>query len=562
MAEDVLTTINTRTTPQSQKARPEQVRNAAGGFSFEVGDVERLRRFLLLGTEGGTYYTSAADLTKDNAQVVLRMAASAPMDLVREIVDISVAGRAPRPNTAIFALAMAASPSVCGDADARKAALAAVPQVCRTGTHLFLFTKYVQQFRGWGPGLAKAVAAWYTAKSVDKLAYQLVKYRQREGETQTDVLRRSHPVTADPARRMALNWAVGKGLNDYPERARSLTPDELKAGERTPVRPKLLRAEELPAEVAIIADFEDAQAATKVSEWVTIIGRGHGLSWEMLPDAAVKEAAVWEALLHQGVPQTALIRQLPRLTNLGLCVGETGKLIRAQLNDLDRLKRGRVHPINILVAQRTYAQGHGARGHQTWTPVPQISDALNDAFYTSYGAVEPAGVRTLAGLDVSGSMSYGQISGLPLQPREVCGALALVLANTEPEVTHVGFTTNAWGLDISPRRRLDDVLRYLAQQPSGGTDCSLPMLWALQNKVAVDTFMVYTDGESWYGRIHPFQALEQYRQTMGIPAKLVAVAMTPTHTSIRRPDDAGTLDCVGFDTSVPQLASDFSAGRV
>lgn len=562
MSEDVLTTIGTRRTPAAEKARPDQVKNEAGGHVFKVGDRERLRRFLLLGTEGGTFYVGAKDHTRDNAQVVLRMAATEPMELVRQIVDISVSGRSPRPNTAIFALAMAASPSVCNDPEARKAALDAVQKVCRTGTHLFLFTKYVEQFRGWGPALVKAVAAWYTSKDVDKLAYQLVKYRQREGEAQKDALRRSHPATSDPARRIALNWAVGKGLNDYPERVRSYTQAELKAGQRLAARPKLLRAEELPDEVAIIADFEDAQAATTVPQWTEIIGRGHGLSWEMLPDAAVTQPAVWEALLHQGVPQTALIKQLPRLTNLGLCTGATGKLIVAQLQDPVKLKRGRVHPINMLVAQRTYTQGQGARGHLTWTPVPNISSALGKAFYAAYGAIEPSGVRTLVGCDVSGSMSYGNINGLPLQAREVCGALALVLANTEPEVTHVGFTTSAWGLDISGDRRLDDVLEYLRKQPSGGTDCSLPMQWATKYKVQVDAFHILTDGQSWCGSMHPFQALEQYRQTMGIPAKLIAVAMTASGTSINAPDDPGTLDVVGFDTSVPQLGADFAAGRV
>ena len=147
---------------------------------------------------------------------------------------------------------------------------------------------------------------------------------------------------------------------------------------------------------------------------------------------------------------------------------------------------------------------------------------------------------------------------------EVCGALAVCPRQHRIRcVTHVGFTTGAWGLDISPRRRLDDVLRYLARQPSGSTDCSAPILWALQNNVKVDCFLTLTDGESWAGRIHPFQALEQYRQKTGIPAKLVAVAMTATGTSIRRQDDAASLDVVsGPDTATPQLASDFAAGRV
>lgn len=568
---DALRTITTRQTPQSSKARPEQVKNAAGGYSFQVGDAERLRRFLILGTESGTYYTSEEAHTRDNAAVVMRMAANRPMDLINEIVAVSTAGRAPRVNPAIFALAVACSPTTNSDQQARMYALSQLTQVCRIPTHLFMFVRYVEQFRGWGPAVAKAVGRWYTVNPVDRLAYHLVKFRQRDGDDHVGVLRRAHPKVDEPARRMAINWAVGKGLNDYPFRVRSSTQAEMKAGSRADglpaklaARPKLDRASSVFDELAIIVDFEDAQKATKVAEWVAIVNRGNGLSWEMLPDAAVNEPAVWEALLHseRGVPQQALIKQLPRLSRLGLCDGDTGRLICAQIKDPVRLKKARVHPINLMIAQKTYAQGYGMRGRGEWPVVSNIVDALHDGFPAAYGAVEPANVRVLMGLDVSGSMSFGQINGVPLQPREACGALATVAANTEPDVSYVGFTTGAWRLDISKRRRLDDTLEYLRRQPSGGTDCSLPMRFAIENNMKVDLFVVLTDGESWYGAMHPFQALERYREKSGINARLVSVAMTATGTSISRPDDALTLDVVGFDTSVPQMVADFGAGRL
>jgi len=168
--------VNTRQTPQSEPAAPEQVQNSAGGYTFQVDDVMRLRRFLVLGTDGGTYYVGAGDLTKDNAPVVMDFARNRTAELVAEIVAISTAGRAPRQNPALFALACAAS---LGDEDGRRAALDVLPMVARTGTHLFLFARYVEQFRGWGRGLRRAVGSWYLDKTVDDLAYQAVKYRSR-----------------------------------------------------------------------------------------------------------------------------------------------------------------------------------------------------------------------------------------------------------------------------------------------------------------------------------------------------------------------------------------------
>ncbi len=144
---DPLTQVSTRRTPQSKQADRRQVPNSAGGFGFPVNHGARLHRFLTLGTDGGTYYTSEKDITRENAVIVLDWARNYSGALVEAVTAVSQAGRAPRNNPALFALAAAAS---LGDEAGRRAALDALPLVARTGTHLFLFARYVQQFRGWG----------------------------------------------------------------------------------------------------------------------------------------------------------------------------------------------------------------------------------------------------------------------------------------------------------------------------------------------------------------------------------------------------------------------------
>jgi 60 kDa SS-A/Ro ribonucleoprotein len=159
-------------------------------------------------------------------------------------------------------------------------------------------------------------------------------------------------------------------------------------------------------------------------------------------------------------------------------------------------------------------------------------------------------------------MSWSQTSGLPLTPRDASAALALVTMATEPATEVVGFTTGLTPLAISPRQRLDDVIRTVSNLPFGGTDCAQPMRWARKHRLEFDTFVVYTDNETWAGWIHPHQALARYRRRTGIDARLVVVGMTSTGFSIADPDDAGMLDVAGFDAAVPQLTADFSAGRV
>ena len=145
-----------------------------------------------------------------------------------------------------------------------------------------------------GSDAASAVGRWYTERPVDQLAYQLVKYRQRGGWTHRDMLRLASPsAVVDPGRRMAFNWAAGKGLGDYAEAPVRLTDAALKSGLRSAVR-AAVRADVVPDELALVADFEDAQVASMAQRWVEIVGRGNGLSWEMLPDAALAEPTVWD----------------------------------------------------------------------------------------------------------------------------------------------------------------------------------------------------------------------------------------------------------------------------
>jgi 60 kDa SS-A/Ro ribonucleoprotein len=156
-------------------------------------------------------------------------------------------------------------------------------------------------------------------------------------------------------------------------------------------------------------------------------------------------------------------------------------------------------------------------------------------------------------------MTWGEIAGVPgLSPRVGSAAMALVTAATEKNHHIMAFCDTLVSIAISPRQRLDDVCRTIAQLGFGGTDCALPMMYAMKEKIDVDEFVVLTDGETWFGKVHPAQALVQYRRQTGINAKLVVVGMTSNGFTIADPNDEGSLDVVGFDTATPQLISDFA----
>jgi len=520
------------------------VPNSAGGYAFPVDDWTRLDRFLILGSEGGSYYAAERTLTRDNAESVLRAITADGSRAVARIVEISKSGRAPKNDPAIFALALAAAAE---DPAIKQAAFAALPQVARTGTHLFQFAEAVQGQRGWGRGLRRAVGAWYLDRPVGDIAFQSVKYRQRNGWSHRDLLRLAHPETDEQARKDLFDWIVRDSAGD--------------------ALPSIVTAAMALAKLDGAKAEDGAMAATLI--------RQHDLPREAVPTALLNDPAVWEALLER-MPMTALVRSLAKLTAVGVVkpLGDSLPLVLSVLGDADRVARARLHPLAILMALRVYAQGRGDKGGLTWDPVQPVIDALNAAFYTAFKSVVPTGKRMLLALDVSGSMGGGRIAGSLLTPREGSAAMALMTAATEANTHIVGFTaatgrqqlrqgyqpTTLTPLPLSPSMRLDDAVKAVSGLPFGATDCALPMLHALEMGLKVDAFVVYTDSETWAGSIHPAQALRQYRERTGIAAKLVVVGMVSNGFSIADPADAGMLDVVGFDTAAPAVIADFVRG--
>lgn len=501
------------------------VPNSAGGYTFQIDSWDRLERFLILGTEGGTYYASERKLTRENAAIVEKLLVQDGRRVVDVVVSVSETGRAPKNDTAIFVLAMAAK---LGCKVTRAYAMACMPRVCRTGTHLFQFSECVQALGGWGRGTRDGISAWYNDKDPDDLAYQLVKYQQRDGWSHRDLLRLAHPMPATNIHEELFRYVLKKDK---------------------------IRYEQLPA---IVEAVEEAKTASTARLMVLI--HEHNLPREVIPTEKLKEVVIWGALLDR-MPITALIRNLATMTRIGLLAPmhvETD-MVAERLTNPELLKKGRVHPIQLLSALLTYKGGHSQRGESFWNPVPRIVDALDEGFYAAFGAVEPSHARTLLALDVSGSMSMGTIAGVPgLTPRLGAAAMALVTANVEKKYGFVVFSHNLTVIDISPKMRLDAVARMMETIPFGATNPSLPMLAAAQEGWQVDAFCLYTDNELNYGTVHPSQALRLYRQRTGIEAKSAVVAMTSTGFSIADPNDGGMMDVVGFDTATPQLISDFS----
>ena len=102
-------------------------------------------------------------------------------------------------------------------------------------------------------------------------------------------------------------------------------------------------------------------------------------------------------------------------------------------------------------------------------------------------------------MDISGSMSHHTVAGIPGLSARMA---ATAMARREPNYYLAGFSTTAershrWGdsnvmtpLGIAAQDNLFDAMAKTDALPFGGTDCSLPMLDALEKKWPVDCFMI------------------------------------------------------------------------
>jgi 60 kDa SS-A/Ro ribonucleoprotein len=99
--------------------------------------------------------------------------------------------------------------------------------------------------------------------------------------------------------------------------------------------------------------------------------------------------------------------------------------------------------------------------------------------------------------------------------------------------------------------------------PFGATDCSLPMLRAMEEGLDVDAFIIMTDSETYAGKVHPQVALESYRKRANKPnAKLIVVGMTANSLTIADPNDRNTLNLAGFNAAMPEIIAMFVRGEL
>ena len=570
--------------PTQMEAIDGTVTNNAGGQSYDISPEQKLMRFLILGSDKPQYYVTAAENTLEHLDNILKMVESGKgLDIVKTLVDVSVAARAPKQIYTFIVLAIC---SLSPDLELKKYANEAVSKICRIPTHLFEYLDIrenislkINKTTGWGKAHRRVISNWYNSfrggSEID-LIRTTTKYASRHDYTHRDVLRLCHSKPNSLPRKIIYVYLT-KGI----EGALKVSADQL--SEQSPSY-EIEMASNVIQHIDAVEEAKGLEIKDEIKMCELI--HNNNLVREHIPSCLLNSKMVWIELL-KNMPLTALIRSLSKISTIGITESsEQVQMIIDKLTNKDIIEKSKIHPLQVLVAHTTYSQGKGQKGSLSWTPNPLIIEALDKTFELSFKNVVPSSKRILNAIDVSGSMcsQCNGGSGMPITCHQASAVMALIMARTEPFCHSVSFS-----VDTTPNEDTDNIYPYYAWSGTpimkelplrkettikeayeitqdshfGATDCAMPMEYARKNKLEIDTFIVYTDSETYYGDIHPSEALKKYREEMKIPnAKLIVMGMQSNGFTIADPTDKGMMDVVGFDSAAPQIVSDFSAGRL
>jgi 60 kDa SS-A/Ro ribonucleoprotein len=433
-------------TPQSQPIpgrEAEMVKGKSSGYMFKADTWRRLRRCLLIGTANGSYYATKWELTNDFINVLETAIKEDPDRVAAEIIYASD-GRALNNSTSIWALVILSMDK----STAAKTAFGRIfPQVIRTASHFYEWMSYTKSVRGFGKIVREAGKNWLTQGDTKELAYQLLKYQQRHGFTNRDALRLFHVKPQTEDRDLLFKWVVN-GWETLPDRSPTEALNQIWWYEWLKRNP------------------EGAKEA---------ISKGR-LTHEMAAPVGKMDRDAWQ-LLFEDMPIGALLRNLGSLTEIGILGHVNGQKsvnknldrVASVLNNKERLKKGRIHPIDVLKALKTYKSGGKlGKSTKTWTPTPRIVDILETALEMSFDAIEPTGKVFMHAVDISGSMSSYTVSSINLTCCEIATTMALASAKAERNYMIRGFSTEFIDLNIHRSDSFSSAIRKAST--------SMPML--------------------------------------------------------------------------------------
>lgn len=475
-------------------------------------------------------------------------------EVVAWIQDIGWKRRACKQRPILYALARCARSE---DPNTKTAAYEILPDVCRHPIQLFQFIEYCEKWsagKGWGRAHKKALSRWYHSFDDNelKLARLVTRFPGRFRWCHKDIIRLAHIKPRNNKVGLILRY-ITHGLDKATEMYCSKTG-------QTNVDPGVVQ----------IADFlkgvEDTKTCTEPRQIIRYI-QNYKLSRENLSLSLLDIPDVLHALLNNMSLETVM-RNLRNMTLVGLLSpgSITEALVVSRLSNLEQVRASKLHPYYILTLKCRYHKCSSDRSELTWSWNDEVRKALDKAFHLSFCNLVPTGKRLFVTYDASGM--YEPVSGnSSVIARDAAATMVMAAVRTETDPHIYSFSSSIKDMEVSKQETLSDVLSKFEKLYFSDTDCSRPITYALEHKILVDVFIIYTDINANCGDIQPLDALTRYRQLIGAPdTKLIIVGMScnkPRYSfSFADHSDPFMLDIVGFDTYTPLAIDLFIRGKI
>ena len=394
-------------------------------------------------------------------------------------------------------------------ADAPGRARRAAATSCRTGTHLFQFAASSRSSAAGAARCAAPSARWYAAQPAG---------RARLPGGQVPPARRRHAPRPAPPRPPGRRSAPATRARGHATSTRACS-----SGSSAAARPTACRA---------WSRASPARRRRRRPREAAALVREYRLPREALRPRAPHLAGGLGRRCSSDMPMTALIRNLATMTRVGVLAPGSDGTAQAVARSATRsgIRRARVHPIAVLAALRTYASGRGLAAAATWNPVRRgrrraRRRVLRGVRQRRAGRQAAAARARRVGLDdrrlrrrragphaarrLGGAGAGHGRDGAAVRDRRLHRRQRRLEAAAGPLVGLRRRPHAAGDLAAAAagRRGQDGVATCRSAAPTARCRCCTRR----RSEREVDTFVIYTDSETWAGDIHPAQALRDYR---------------------------------------------------
>lgn len=430
-----------------------------------------------------------------------------------------------------------------------------LPEICKTPSHLFLFHFYCKQalhLNGWPRSHRKAIAAWYTEnkqyrEDVVHLARHITKYGRRHGISQKKMIKSSHPKPPNVKFDFVFRY-VTRGLRST--NVKFSTTDSKKD-----------MSDDCEG---FIRDYNAIKSEDVQEGFLIDIIKKWRLSWEHVPATFLRSVEVWRAiLLNTQMPVTAMIRNLVRMTILGLLQPGSYEenVFCTRLENSSILEQANIHPFHVLTALSAYRKGSqkSREGEDIqWDVNERVVQALLEAILKIH-PVPHSNKRLLVAIDTTSEMAKN-IGSSWVTIKMAAATLAFQIHCSSPRSKVVTFSTTTQDLCFQVNGSVLDIENALEEinQSTENNDVifSVPFAHARQNQDLYDGIILLTSEIDTDNAATIRESFLEYRQQRNTQAKCVVITYRQSkHVGLE--EDLNILDIEGADACAAKEIIEF-----